>query len=71
MPAHDPERRRLQSRAAAAIRHDLPEAPDLLRDLAATRLEDYIRKVVESAPPLTDEQKRRLSVLLNAPAVVA
>lgn len=65
MPAHDPERRRLQSRAAAAIRHDLPDAPDLRRDLAARRLEDYIRAVVEAAPPLSDEQVRRLSVLLN------
>lgn len=68
MPAHDPERRRLQSRTAAAIRHDLPNAPALRRDLAARRLEDYIRAVVESAPPLSDEQVRRLSVLLN-PAV--
>jgi hypothetical protein len=65
MPARDPERRLLQSRTAAAVRHDLPEALELRRDLAARRLEDYITKVVEAAPPLSDEQVRRLSVLLN------
>lgn len=70
MPARDPERRRLQSRTAAAVRHDLPEAPELRRDLAARRLEDYITEVVQAAPPLSDEQVRRLSVLLN-PTVVA
>jgi len=33
-------------------------------------VEEYIRKLVDSAPPLTDEQRRRLSVLLN-PGVAA
>lgn len=68
MPAHDPERRKLQGKTAAAVRHELPGATDLRRDLAACRLEDYIRKVVEAAPPLTDEQRRHLSILLNQAA---
>ena len=65
MPSHDPDRRTLQSKVAAAIRHDLPDAPDLRRDLAACKLEAYIRKVVDEAPPLTTEQLQRLAVLLN------
>jgi hypothetical protein len=28
--------------------------------------EEYIRRLVAAAPPLTEEQKHRLSVLLNA-----
>ena len=35
-------------------------------DLAAKRLADYSRAVVDALPPLTDEQARRLSVLLNS-----
>lgn len=44
---------------------DDPKLLDAKRDLRAARLEDYIRKVVDAAPPLTDEQRRRLAVLLN------
>jgi hypothetical protein len=42
--------------------------PDLIgarRDLRAARAEDYIRQLVDAAPPLTDEQLRRLSLLLR------
>jgi hypothetical protein len=35
------------------------------RDLRAERLADHIKKVVDSAPPLTDQQKGRLSALLR------
>lgn len=43
-----------------------PVIQEAKRDLRASRAEDYIRKLVEAAPPLTEEQKRKLSVLLNA-----
>lgn len=38
------------------------------RDLAAERLASYIAKVVDAAPPLTDEQRDRLAVLLRGGA---
>ncbi len=38
------------------------------RDYYATALEDYITKVVNEAPPLTDEQRSRLAVILRGGA---
>ncbi len=38
---------------------------DARRELAAAKLEAYIRAVVASAPPLTEEQKHQLSTLLR------
>jgi hypothetical protein len=35
----------------------------------ASRAEEIIRELVDGAPPLTAEQRERLSVLLNPPAV--
>lgn len=35
------------------------------RDLAAAKLEEYIQRVVDAAPPLTDAQRERLALLLN------
>jgi hypothetical protein len=32
------------------------------------KLEDHIRRLVEAAPPLTDEQRSRLAVLLQSDA---
>lgn len=37
------------------------------RDLAAAKLEDYIRRVVAAAPELSLEQRHRLSALLRGP----
>jgi hypothetical protein len=31
------------------------------RDYAAAKLEDYIRRVVETAPSLTDDQRSRIA----------
>jgi len=55
-----------RARLAAHKRHH-PDADDsdLRRNLRAARLEDYIRKTVEAAPPLTDEQRWRLAALLQ------
>jgi hypothetical protein len=57
-----------RARVAALSRSRTPDDPDLAdarRALRAARAEDYIRTLVDAAPPLTDDQKRRLSVLLN------
>jgi hypothetical protein len=62
-----------RARVAALSRSRTPDDPDLLdarRNLRAARAEDYIRALVDGAPPLTDEQKHRLSVLLNTSAAV-
>ncbi len=66
MAAKDPTSRRLSSRIAATTRHH-PNADttELRRDLRAARAEDYIRRIVDQAPPLTPEQRDRLALLLR------
>jgi hypothetical protein len=58
----------LAARKAITTRHH-PDADtsDLDRDLAAAALEEHIRKIVDSAPPLSPDQRTRLALLL-APA---
>lgn len=58
--------RTLQGRLAAEARHR-PNAnhEDLRREYAAAKLEDFIKKTVDSAPPLTPEQRARLFLLLS------
>lgn len=55
-----------RARLAALSRHhpDGPEVDDARRDLRAARAEDYIRELVDQAPPLTDDQRRRLVAIL-------
>ena len=65
MPSIDQARRSLQGRRAAAKRWNTADADDLARDLAAVKLEDYIRRTVDAAPPLTDAQRDRLATLLR------
>lgn len=57
---------KIRSDLALTIR-DHPEADttELRRDLRAARAEEYIRKLVEAAPPLTDEQRDKLALLLR------
>lgn len=56
-----------QGRVAYASRRDQP--PEALRsakeELAAAKLERYIRDAMASATPLTDEQRDRLAALLR------
>ena len=35
------------------------------REYAAAKIEDYVRRTVDAAPPLTDEQRSRLATLLR------
>jgi hypothetical protein len=35
------------------------------RDYAAAKIEDYVRRVVDQAPPFTDEQIARISAVLH------
>lgn len=57
--------RSLQARSAAASRWRTPDREELARDYAAAKLEDFIRRTVDAAPPLTDEQRERLTTLLR------
>jgi len=38
---------------------------ELARDYAAAKLEDYIKRTVDAAPPLTNEQRERLVLALR------
>ncbi len=67
MPSHDARRRLLQSRTAAAVRHRLPEADDLRRELAVVRVEDYVRSVLLTAPPLHHRQLQGIAITLGLP----
>lgn len=56
-----------RARVASLSRSRTPDDPDLVRareDLRTSRLEEAIKRAVEQAPPLTDEQRSRLSGLL-------
>ena len=60
-----------RARVASLSRSRTPDDPDLIaarRNLRAARLEDYIRRTVDAAPPLTAEQRDRLAVLLRGEA---
>ncbi len=55
--------------AAGFARAGNHQAADAARQrLKAIKAEDYIRKLVESAPPLTPEQRDRLALLLRGGA---
>jgi hypothetical protein len=64
-----PTKLQARARVAALSRHrttDDPELSSARADLLAAGAEDYIRKLVDSAPPLTPEMRSRLAVLLLA-----
>jgi hypothetical protein len=44
---------------------DPMSAADKRRDYAAAKLEDYIRRTVDQAPPLTEDQRSRIAALLR------
>lgn len=51
--------------ANATQRGDAKLAAEARARMKAARAADYIRELVDSAPPLTDEQRDRLVVLLR------
>lgn len=64
--------RRIQAQHAALVRwhpDDVEAIDNARRDFTAVVAEDYIRRIVDSAPPLTTEQRGRLArVILSAGA---
>lgn len=44
---------------------DNPQVVAKRAELRALKLEDYVKRVLEEAPPLTDEQRTRLADLLR------
>lgn len=59
---------RERARLAALTRHRPPSDPAIVdagRDLAAANLAGYISRIVAAAPPLSDEQRDRLALLLR------
>lgn len=68
MPARNPIIRTADARTAALTRHRGAQHQLTLearRDAEALHLEDYIKRVVDTAPPLTPAQRDRLALLLK------
>ena len=54
-----------RARLAGTLRHNpAADTTELRRDLRAARGEDYIRRLVAAAPPLSAEQRARIAVIL-------
>lgn len=66
MPAHDPAQRSYVSQIAARKRWGTDDT-QARQALKSSRAEDYVRKLVDEAPPLTPEQRDRLALLLRGP----
>ena len=68
VPSPEVSHRRAQ--VAASKRHrgaDDPRSIEAVRVLRETMLGEHIQRIVDSAPPLTPEQRSRLAVLLLSP----
>ncbi|SCX37992.1 hypothetical protein SAMN03159343_0261 [Klenkia marina] len=65
MPASSPDLRSSAARAGAAVRWGKANADDVRRELAAQRISEYLQKTLASAPPLTNEQREKLALLLH------
>ncbi len=64
------EHRSTRARLAAAVRHhpdDTETIAEYRSEYKAGRAEAYIRHLVDSAPPLTAEQRDKLAVLMRGP----
>lgn len=57
-----------RARLAARTRH-YPDGDhaEARRDLAAANIQAYVQRVIAAAPPLTNEQREKLAMLLSAP----
>ncbi len=59
---------RARGRVASLSRSRPADDPELIgarQTLAAEKMADYVARVVAEAPPLTDEQRARISALLR------
>ena len=57
-----------RARVAVLTRHRPADDPELIearRNLKALRLEDHVKAVVDSAPPLTAAQRDRIHQILH------
>lgn len=59
-----PDLKRRRARIAALTRHDPKRAAIEQRDFAVEKVAEHIKALVESAPPLTEEQRLKLRRLL-------
>lgn len=69
--APSPETFSARARLNALQRHRNPADPAIAEartELAAQRLADHIRRTLDTAPPLTPEQRDRLALLLRPTA---
>jgi hypothetical protein len=60
-----------RARHAALRRYRDPDDPAVVESrqaLKALQAEDYVRQLVDQAPALTDEQRRRLAAILQGTA---
>lgn len=60
-----------RAKVAALSRSRTADDPDLVQArerLRVARFEEHVRKLVESAPPLSDGQRSRLAVLIHGSA---
>ena len=63
--AHSLKQMRADIARACKRSGDPTSAADKRRDYAAAKLEDYIRRVIETAPPLTQDQRSHIAALLQ------
>ncbi len=62
---------RERARVASLSRSRTPDDPELVearRNMRAERLADHIAKVIAAAPPLSNEQREKLALLLRGPS---
>jgi hypothetical protein len=67
MPETSAERRHLRARKARLTQLGV-DTSEIDAELKAVKLEEHIRQVVDSAPPLSTEQRDRLALLLRPTA---
>ena len=67
MSAWTHERARVASLSRSRTDDD-PELVEARRNMRAERLADHIQKVVAEAPPLSNEQREKLALLLRGRA---
>lgn len=64
--AHASDWTKTRSKIATTLRYDpAADVTDLRRELRAQRLEEHVQKVIDAAPPLTDEQRDRIARILQ------